>query len=171
MFDKYPMFTNKQYDYLRFKDNLLKDVKLYENLEGNYVRPLEPLNSVDSMLTLPYFSPWLIGFIEAEGCFCIYKPSARTSYVASFDISQTNSNEIISAICKYLSFTQKIHKDDTNNFKIKVSSIRSVENVIRFINNAPVKLQGHKKLQYLLWIKELRNIPRYSTKINIPDIY
>lgn len=206
IFDKYPLITNKQYDYLRFKDNLLKDagpvrkgaapsfplgseqpklvaltkgagcanaapVKLYENLEGNYVRPLEPLNSVDSMLTLPYFSPWLIGFIEAEGCFSIYKPSARTSYVASFDISQTNSNEIISAICKYLSFTQKIHKDGTNKFKIKVSSIRSVENVIRFINNAPVKLQGHKKLQYLLWIKELRNIPRYSTKINIPDIY
>ena len=171
MFDKYPMFTNKQYDYLRFKENLLKNVILYENLDNNYTRPLEPLNSVNSILTLHYFSPWLIGFIEAEGCFSIYKPSDRDSYVASFDISQTNSNEIIYAICKYLSFTQKIHKDGTNNFKIKVSSIRSVENVIRFINNAPVKLQGHKKLQYLLWIKELRNIPRYSTKINIPDIY
>ena len=171
LFDKYPLITNKQYDYLRFKDNLLKDVKLYENLEGKNVRPLEPLNSVDSMLTLPYFSPWLIGFIEAEGCFSIYNPSARTSSVASFDISQTNSNEIIFAICKYLSFTQKIHKDNTNNFKIKVSSVRSVENVIKFLQNAPVKLKGHKKLQYLLWIKELRNIPRYSTKINIPDIY
>ena len=126
------------------------------------------------MLTLPYFSPWLIGFIEAEGCFCIYKPSARTSYVASFDISQTDSfpqgAEIISAICKYLSFTQKIYKDDTNNFKIKVTSIRSVENVIKFLQNAPVKLKGHKKLQYLLWIKELRDIPRYKNKINIPDI-
>ena len=182
IFDKYPLITNKQYDYLRFKEKLLKDVKLYENLEGNYVRPIEPLNSVDSMLTLPYFSPWLIGFIEAEGCFCIYKPSARTSYVASFDISQTNSNEIISTICKYLSFTpsarprpggkgQKIYKDGTNNFKIKVTSLRSVENVTRFINNAPVKLQGHKKLQYLLWIKKLRNIPRYCDKINISDNY
>ena len=120
---------------------------------------------------MPYFSSWLVGFIEAEGCFSIYKPSSSNSYVASFDISQTNSNEIISAICKYLSFTQKVYSDDTNNFKIKVTSVRSVENVINFIDNAPVKLKGYKKLQYLLWIKELRNITRYNTKINIPETY
>nr|YP_010412016.1 apocytochrome b [Auricularia villosula]URP31176.1 apocytochrome b [Auricularia villosula] len=147
------------------------NIKKFDQIP-NYVETpsfsILPANSL-GYLNLPFFKNWVVGFTTS-----IYKPSARTSYVASFDISQTNSSaerEIISAICKYLSFTQKIHKDGTNNFKIKVSSIRSVENVIRFINNAPVKLQGHKKLQYLLWIKELRNIPRYSTKINIPDIY
>ena len=170
IFDKYPFISNKQYDYLRFKDNLLKGITLYENLDINYVRPLEPLNNVDYIISLPYFSSWLIGFIEAEGCFSVYRPSDRDSFVVSFDISQTNSREIISAICKYLSFTQKVTKDNTNNFKIKVSSVRSVENVIKFLQNAPVKLKGHKKLQYLLWIKELRNIPRYKNKINIPDI-
>jgi ubiquinol-cytochrome c reductase cytochrome b subunit len=36
---------------------------------------------------------------------------------------------------------------------------------------APVKLMGYKKLQYLLWLKELRQITRYTKKINIPDIY
>ena len=150
IFDKYPLITNKQYDYIRFKDYLLKEVKLYENININYIRPIIPLNSVDSVLALPYFSSWLIGFIEAEGCFSVYRPSDRDSFVVSFDISQTNSREIISAICKYLSFTQKVTKDNTNNFKIKVSSVRSVENVIKFLQNAPVKLKGHKKLQYLL---------------------
>ena len=150
IFDKYPLISNKQYDYLRFKNNLINGVNLYENLDVDYVRPIHPLNTIENIVNLPYFSAWLIGFIEAEGCFSVYKPSSRNSYVASFDISQTNSNELISAICKFLCFTQKIHKDDTNNFKIKITSIRSVENVINYINKAPVKLMGHKKLQYLL---------------------
>ena len=120
---------------------------------------------------MPYFSSWLIGFIEAEGCFSIYKPSSRDSYVASFEVSQTNSYETISAIREYLSFTQKVTKDSTNNFKVKITSARSVENVIKFMDKAPVKLKGHKKLQYLLWIKELRKISRYYSKIIIPDNY
>jgi hypothetical protein len=36
---------------------------------------------------------------------------------------------------------------------------------------APVKLLGDKKLKYLLWIKKLRTIPRYTNKINIPNKY
>jgi hypothetical protein len=30
---------------------------------------------------------------------------------------------------------------------------------------------GHKKLQYLLWLKQLRTIQRYSEKIKIPFNY
>ena len=61
--------------------------------------------------------------------------------------------------------------DKTNAFKIKVSSVRSIENIIRFMHKAPVKLLGHKKLQHLLWLKELRTLDRYTKKINIPGIY
>jgi hypothetical protein len=61
--------------------------------------------------------------------------------------------------------------DKTNCYKLKVSSVRSLENVIKFLNNAPVKLLGNKKLQYLLWLKQLRTIPRYSEKIKIPSNY
>jgi ubiquinol-cytochrome c reductase cytochrome b subunit len=39
------------------------------------------------------------------------------------------------------------------------------------MKKTPVKLMGYKKLQYLLFIKELRHMPRYTNKINIPDIY
>jgi hypothetical protein len=54
---------------------------------------------------------------------------------------------------------------------LKVTSVRSIENVIKFINKAPVKLLGNKNIQYLLWIKKLRTIPRYAEKINIPNKY
>ena len=43
-----------------------------------------------------------------------------------------------------------VYRDNTNSFKLKVTSVRSIENVIKFLNKAPVKLLGNKKLQYLL---------------------
>lgn len=70
--------------------------------------------------------------------------------VASFEVSQTNGQILILAISKYLSFTQSVRVDKTNNSRVKVSSVRSIENVINFMQKAPVKLLGYKKLQYLL---------------------
>lgn len=170
IFDKYPLLSNKQYDYLRFRDALMSGIKYHQNLP-EYVRPKSPLNSVESILSVPYFSAWLVGFIEAESCFGIYKPTSSTSWIASFEVSQTNGELLILAICKHLSLTQKIRVTKTNSFSIKVSSVRSIENVMKFMQNAPVKLLGHKKLQYILWLKELRTITRYTNKINIPDNY
>ena len=169
IFDKYPMFSNKQYDYLRFRNALLSG-KIYSKDLPEYTRSNEPLNNVNSIISADYFPAWLVGFIEAEGCFSVYK--IKDDYlVASFDVSQTDGEIIISAIREYLSFTTSIYSDKTNCFKLKVSSVRSIENIIKFLNKAPVKLLGYKKLEYLLWIKQLRNISRYSQKINLPSNY
>ena len=171
IFDKYPMFSNKQYDYLRLRKNLYLNIVYYDDLP-EYNRPTEPLNTVESIINVPYFPIWLVGFIEAEGCFSVYKLKKDSEYlVASFDISQTGGKIIISAIRKYLSFTTTIHTDETNNSKLKVTGVRSIENVIKFLRKAPVKLMGNKKLQYVLWLKGLRKISRYNDKINIPSNY
>lgn len=169
IFDKYPLFSNKQYDYLRLKSLILSNLVLYEDVLP-YVRPKESLNSLESIVNAPYFSAWLVGFIEAESSFSIYKKNGEY-LIASFEITQTNGKVLINAIRKYLSLTPKVSKDKTNNFKLKVTSVRSIENVIRFIKKAPVKLLGYKKLQYKLWIKKLRTIPRYAEKFQIPNKY
>lgn len=171
IFDKYPLFSNKQYDYLRLKNIIFSNTVFYQDIPV-YIRPSLPLNSLESIINAPYFSAWLVGFIEAEGCFSVYKLTNKdNSFVASFDITQTNGEILILAIRNYLSLTPKLYKDKTNNFKLKVSSVRSIENIIKFLNKAPVKLLGNKNLQYLLWIKKLRTIPRYAEKINIPNKY
>ena len=171
IFDKYPLFSNKQHDYLRLKTVLLSNVILHNHI-AYYIRPTQPLNSLESRLNAPYFSAWLVGFIEAEGCFSVYKLSKHNDYfIGSFEISQTNGYILISAIRKYLSLTPNIYTDKTNNSKLKVTGVKSIENVLKFIGKAPVKLLGNKKLQYLLWIKKLRVISRYAGIINIPKIY
>lgn len=171
IFDKYPLFSNKQYDYLRFKNALLSGIIFSEDLP-EYTRSSKPINCIKSIISTSYFPAWLVGFIEAEGCFSVYKLSKDKDYlVASFDIAQRDGDILISAIREYLSFTNAIYLDITNCSKLKVTSVRSIENVVKFLKNAPVKLLGHKKLQYLLWIKQLRTIPRYSEKIKIPSNY
>jgi hypothetical protein len=55
IFDKYPMFSNKQYDYLRFKEALLSGI-IYSDLLPEYIRSNKPINSIESILNAPYFS-------------------------------------------------------------------------------------------------------------------
>lgn len=171
IFDKYPMFSNKQLDYLRFKDALLSGVIYSEDLP-EYVRDSKPINYIESITSASYFPAWLVGFIEAEGCFSVYKLHKDKDYlVASFDVAQRDGEILISAIREYLSFTTTIYIDKTNCSKLKVAGVRPIENIINFLHRAPVKLLGNKKLQYLLWIKQLRTIARYSEKIKIPSKY
>lgn len=172
IFDLYPILSIKHHDYLFLKKNLLSGTVFSENLE-TYTRPTETISvdQVDFIRSLDYFAPWLIGFIEAEGCFSVYKAGNHPSNILSFDIAQKNANNLMRAIKKYLGAKQIIYLDKTNCSRLKVSSARSIENIIKFIQKAPCKLQGYKKIQYLLWLKEARKTPRYNTKFTIPEKY
>jgi LAGLIDADG endonuclease. len=54
IFDKYPFFTNKQYDYIRFRTLLLSNTIFSEELI-DYTRPTLPLNNIESILNTFYF--------------------------------------------------------------------------------------------------------------------
>jgi ubiquinol-cytochrome c reductase cytochrome b subunit len=56
IFDKYPMFSNKQHDYLRFRNALLSGIIYHKDLP-EYTRSsiLEPLNSIESIFDKSYF--------------------------------------------------------------------------------------------------------------------
>ncbi len=166
IFQKYPILSVKQYDYLRLESELIAGTIYSKDLK-EYKRPAEESNTISSILSTSYFYSWLVGFIEAEGCFSTYT-AKNGSEVASFDISQTHANNLITAIGIHFYHTGKPFLDKTNSSKLKISSVRGVENVIKFIQGAPMQLQGHKKLSYLLWIKKLRKIDRYSSRINLP---
>ena len=96
-----------------------------------------------------------MGFIEAEGCFSSYNISnsnnnSNSYTVASFEVSQTDSYILISAIQKYLGLKTTIYTDNTGNCKLKVSSVRCIENIVNFLSKNPVELKGYKRLQYIL---------------------
>jgi len=55
IFDKYSMFSNKQYDYLRFKNALLSGI-IYSQDLPEYTRSNQPINSMESIINASYFS-------------------------------------------------------------------------------------------------------------------
>ena len=54
IFDKYPMFSNKQYDYLRFRNALISGIIYSIDLQ-DYTRSKEPLNTINSIINADYF--------------------------------------------------------------------------------------------------------------------
>jgi ubiquinol-cytochrome c reductase cytochrome b subunit len=54
IFDKYPMFSNKQYDYLRFRNSLFSGI-IYSTDLPEYSRPNESLNDITSIINTFYF--------------------------------------------------------------------------------------------------------------------
>lgn len=55
IFDNYPPFSNKQFDYLRMRTILLSTSVLYNDIP-KYVRPSLAFNTMESILKTPYFS-------------------------------------------------------------------------------------------------------------------
>jgi hypothetical protein len=55
IFDKYPMFSNKQYDFLRFRNALLSGI-IYSKDLPEYTRSIHPLNSIETILDKHYFA-------------------------------------------------------------------------------------------------------------------
>ena len=54
IFDKYPMFSNKQYDYLRFRNALLSGIIFSDDLL-EYTRSSIPINCKESIISTSYF--------------------------------------------------------------------------------------------------------------------
>lgn len=159
IFDKYNFYTNKHYDYMFLKDSLLKDIKYYDDLPV-YTRPInKPYLSYNDILNNKYFKYWLIGFIEAESNFSTYTVNKENKpyKIISFQITQTNEYDVIKAISIFFKITSNIYKDKTNSFSIKTTRIICLQNIVKFIEKSPIKLQGHKQIQYLTFLKNIEN--------------
>ena len=174
IFEKFPMITKKRFQFENFKKclcdlNLIYSADLEQfELVSYKDQDYEP--SIQMILSLSYFNDWLVGFINGEGCFSTYKPTKDQSLVCSFEIGQTVSgSNICKAIRRKFKIRTKVYKnDETNHFYIKTSSIEGVKNVLYFLTKNETKLKGYKHIQFVLWVKQLRMIPRYANHIKIP---
>jgi ubiquinol-cytochrome c reductase cytochrome b subunit len=171
IFNQYAMLTSKYYDYLYFRECLLKNIVYFDELPS-YERPNQtPYSLIKEILALPYFDNWLIGFIEAEGSFCFYNVTGETYMTASFGISQKNGLQIITVIKKKLGLNSNpFLNKKTDCYSINTTSSRGIQNVINFLKHTTVKLKGNKKAQYLSWLHHIRKNYKYA-QVKIPFNY
>jgi len=92
---------------------------------------------------------------------------------AEFRLSQNNNFFLLNKIKEKLKISRKVNiqTKSSNQYYIVAASTLSLQNVINFYTNPNiVKLKGIKYLQFILWLKGIKNIIRYK-KIKIPSKY
>jgi LAGLIDADG endonuclease len=167
IFDKYPLLTSKQFDYLKFRQALfilnskdlnqdekykklfsLKNEKLPENYISsswnNVALPVKSVNDIKDIVT----KPWLVGFVEAEGSFYLTsKDSLRV--VHGFGITQKLDSIVLESIRLILHIPTKIrYKSKHNYYILDTTNSRAVENIIEFFHNT---MKGMKSPEYRIW--------------------
>lgn len=154
LFDKYPLLTAKKICQLRFLKKCLKNTNIDEYFATKDDKYLDlytiilnkPFNNV---LKLEYFKIWLIGFIEAEGCFCL-----RNTNNHSFSISLKNEHFLIEAIKVLFNASTKIRSVKGNLYILEIYKRDTLLEIFNLIKEYP--LIGEKRESYLKFFEHLR---------------
>jgi len=174
IFDKYPLLTNKQFNYERFKKayyilidknlyNLEKNSKLnelkYLKPDSSYISPifnisLSELKKIENIeknikiISKLMTKPWLIGFIEAEGSFYITKKD-NNRYEMGFGLTQKLDFHILYCIKYLLSLNCNVRKKEKHNYFILDTVIKlDILNIIDYFQNT---MKGVKSFEFKIW--------------------
>jgi ubiquinol-cytochrome c reductase cytochrome b subunit len=172
IFDNFPCLSRKFFQYEVWRDTLIqrKNGQILL-IRPEYVKDIAySLKPVEEILALSYFDNWLVGFIEAEGCFSISIEDGGKRVRPYFYIDQKFDYHLMEAIRLRLSFNSKVLLRREHMYCLNGKSKREIENVIIFLKTAKIKLQGYKKIQFLLWIKEIKKLETYK-HISFPVNY
>ncbi len=178
IFDKYPLFTSKYFNYLRFKKayyilenkNLTTVAKnekieelLSEKLPVDYISPAISHLSEESSheeIANTIFVHWLVGFIEAEGSFGIYL--YKNKYYPEFTIVQKLDKILLIHIKRLLHISSNVtYKKKNNIYALSTRHSRSIQNIIDFFTR---KFQGMKSLEWGVFPRSVGENPTIQRK-------
>lgn len=96
---------------------------------------------------------WLLGFVEAEGCFTISFLSNANSFRTRFIVSQKGDvNVPVLSQCLHLFGVGSIEAHSAkDNYSFIVSSLKNVLEVYKYFDTHLTMFVGKKKLSYLMW--------------------
>jgi hypothetical protein len=178
IFDKYPLLTTKQFNYIKFKEahsilnnpslNKLEKDSLIFNLVNtkppvNYISPAWSIvdNKVSNFESASKVisKAWLVGFTEAEGSFYLVEKSSNR-LVHAFEITQKLDKIVLTGIKYILGISTNVKVTKLGTCALVTTNSRAIENIIEYYKNT---MKGLKSFEFNLWSRSY-----YKTKSN-PD--
>jgi hypothetical protein len=112
--------------------------------------------SLPKARTIPYFSAWLSGFIEAEGNFNIVRRKTGGIYVRRFSIGQNKDRYLIDMIKVYFESAHTLYQDkNKEHYRISIGGFYSNKCIIKHFEIYP--LLGEKLISYEKWKDSFKN--------------
>ena len=142
---------------------LKENIKKYDEIINDVpVVKAMPKNPIE-YTRLPFFKNWIVGFACSEGSFFI-----KSNEDGCFQLKQTIHTNLFLAFKLVFNTNKKI--DTTNSYnQFSVSSKNDVQTVINFFSFTGLHpLIGLKYIQYMKWLKNLRDSSRYKD-LNYPS--
>ena len=137
----YPPLTSRLRAQIKFMLECLvkNDVEWYlKNRDNKYLTREKFINTNTS-----YYSEWLSGFIEAEGCFSI-RNSAKANH--SFSLGQNDDRYLIDSIRDYFKIQSSVRNPYKTFWVIETYRHSTFINLIEHFNKYP--LLGEKLISY-----------------------
>lgn len=195
-FDKYPLITDKEADYILFKRGLqILQNKEHLTLEGfrDFVAIKASINkglSPELKAAFPDVIPverplvqdkkildpfWLAGFIEGEGCFLVNISDSPTHKLGSkvelrFQITQHNRDALLmESLVKYLDCGKVFRSREAVDFVVtKFSDI--TEKIIPFIEKYPIQGVKRENFEIFKIVAELIKNKEHLTLEGLKEI-
>ncbi len=181
IFDKYPLLTSKQFDYIKVRKaydilentNISREEKNLNLLElkkelipANYISsawnkldlPFKTIKDVASVMT----KPWIVGFIEAEGSFYLVSKE-QTRIVHGFGLTQKLDKIVLDSIKYILHIPTTVkYKSKHNYYILDTTNSRAIENIIKYFHNT---MKGMKSVEYRIWARSFnKNIKLFKIR-------
>lgn len=157
--DKYPLLTARKQNQLEFVKNCLlkKDINNFlVNRNNKYKNKKILLDELSKKEAPPYFSPWLSGFIEAEGNFSLVFNEKGHLRKSAFTIGQNDELHILKWINLYFNSKTTILEDKVKNggnfkyYRLSLYNAESRKLIFEHFNKYP--LIGYKKVSYIKFL-------------------
>lgn len=155
---KYPLLTARKQCQLEFAKNCLRPAKkdidnFLTNRDNKYNNKRLILEDLSRKELPLYFSPWLSGFIEAEGNFSLVFNEKGHLRKSAFTIGQNDELHIIKWIKSYFHINTQIIRDKPKKdssfeyYRLYLYNAESRKLLFEHFDKYP--LLGYKKLSYL----------------------
>ena len=187
IFDKYPLLTSKQFDYIKLKKayDILEDINLSKSEKYKLLFEIKqktiPINYVSNAwdkIKLPFETvldvtcvmtkPWVVGFIEAEGSFYLVSKDS-TRIVHGFGITQKLDVIVLESIRRILHIPTTVKfKSKHNYYILDTTNSRAIDNIIQYFYNT---MKGMKSVEYRIWARSyVKHKGNYDKLSKIRDI-